>query len=258
MAKTKPSLSKEDKALIKKLSQKSSKSDVIRMEILYPDHLTTEHKKVLKTIQIERAIYMTAADKIGLDAWGLTPILNLGHATLSARNRVHDKITGTRAYSLLDLAVIQLLELMVRNGVDIQKITYNPELQTSLPSGSLSKTELVTAVREGKKLRGNDQKGLEQFKLQHRHYSRKMQSTKLDTWTLAYIVSLGSQTKSTYNRVHDKLKGTRPYSVLDLVIARLLEVAHQKGIAIGDITYNKDGARTAPNRLVISEDAISA
>lgn len=232
--------------LVEKLAGAKSKSAVIRMERFYPTKMTLAQKHVLEEIKTERRIYQGAVKKMDLNKEELTRILNLGQASQSAINRIHDKMAGTRAYSQNDLVVIQLLLLMHLNGMDVKKISYNKALKTSLPKTSLSKTDLIAAARTNQKLSKSDKEGLDQLLLQEQFYTSKMSSTDLSIWELAYIVFLGNQNKSAYNRIRDKMSGQRPYSVLDLVIARCLELAHKAGIELDKIEYDKNGRMIQP------------
>lgn len=230
---------KLDKELIEKLSNSQSKTDIIRLENLCPELLSDKQKVVLDKINIERNIYQNAVRNINVSILELTSLLNLGRTSSTAVERIREKVKGLRAYSILDLVVIQLIELMVKEGVEVTSIAHDKRLKTTLGFQG-SKSALIKRRREGQ-LKAGDRSKLEQFDYQVTYYSTRLLALEMTTKDLTYLLNLGVTSLSSYSRIYDKLHGTRPYSVLDLVVARLFEEALDHDIHPNYIKYNAVG-----------------
>jgi len=232
------------KEVIAKLSNSLTKTDVLRMERHCPEYLSDEQKVVLDRARVEHQIYKNSINLINIPVTSLTSLLNLGRTTPTSRQRVKEKIDGVRAYSRLDLVVIQFMEVMTINGIDVSRISHDKSLKTSL-NGNASKTILIKNIRRNE-VQASDKQNIEQFKYQVAYYSSRLRKLNMAIWDLTYFLNLGAMKKSDYNKICDKLQGIRPYSVLDLVIERLVDVALEHGLHPYYITYNSDGKIIEP------------
>ncbi len=232
-----------DNITVQKLKKSLAKTDVIRLERLRPEELTKKQLNVLKNINIERSIYNTAFRNIDIPVICLTSLLNLGRTSRSAIRRVREKTEGVRPYSIMDLVVIQFIELMVMEGIDVTSISHDKRLKTAL-NGQGSKTRIIQAYKQGTE-HTLDSESVSQFNLQVEYFSTRLKMLDMATWDLVYLLYLGVLSKSNYNKVREKILGRRAYSILDLVMARLIEVAIINGINVCDIAYDPSGRRVS-------------
>lgn len=233
--------------VISRLSKSLVKRDVIRMAHHCPEHLSDKQKVVLDHYRVEHEIYNTAVTEINIPEITLTSLLNLGRTTYSARQRIKEKIEGRRSYSRLDLVTIQLMQAMTLYGIDVSSISHDKRLKTTL-NRKASKTELIIKIRRGEVL-PSDKQNIAQFEYQINYYSSRLRKLNMAIWDLTYFLNLGAMKKSDYNKICDKLQGTRPYSVLDLVVARLVEVSLDHGLHPYYITYNSAGKVIEPKKF---------